>query len=291
MIVITVRIQGGLGNQMFQYAYARRLQCLGLNVKMHWHPSRRKSLHTGYSLDSVFSEPLKKYVPLSNDDFLSTLTQTLKRKFFKVRQGGNVGYDQSLLEIRSGYVDGYFQSEQYFSGFEDQLKKELEFAEIVDDENKALLDWIDSNFVIAVHIRGGDYLNRGPLSGDMGTVCGPKYYKAAIAEMLNRFPNAQFLVFSDDFNYANRLMGQKGFKAVDWNTGEDSWKDMALMARCHAHITANSSFSWWGAWLANSALRIMPGPWFPKFAGSNNPDIYPAGALVLEKSEEQQVGS
>jgi hypothetical protein len=80
-------------------------------------------------------------------------------------------------------------------------------------------------------------------------------------------------------------MGENDFRRVDWNSGDQSWKDMALMTRCNAHILANSSFSWWGAWLADSDFRIMPAPWFPSFADSFNNDIYFDDALVLEVSE------
>ena len=284
-VVLTVRIQGGLGNQMFQYAFARALQRRGLSVAMHWHPPRRKSLHTGYSLDSVFAAPLKHNVPLRNDRLLSSITDTVHRKFYRIRQSSNVGFDPTLLEIESGYIDGYFQSARYFADFSEQIRKELAFRKISGPKNAELLEWIDKNFVVAVHIRGGDYLNRGAHSGDMGVVCGPAYYQAALQEMDKQQPTASYLVFSDDFDYANRLMGDRGFRNVDWNTGQDSWKDMALMSRCSAHITANSSFSWWGSWLADSKLRIMPRPWFPAFAASYNHDIYPDGAVTLKCPE------
>lgn len=283
--MLTVRIQGGLGNQMFQYAFARSMQFRGRTVCMHWHPPKRKSLHTGYSLDSVFTEPLKKKVFLSNDLFLSPLVDTCRRKLFRVRQGDNVGFDHAFVELTSGYVDGYFQSEKYFYNIRDQIKNDFSFPDISGDANQELLDWISDRFVVSIHIRGGDYLNKGPHSGDMSTVCGPEYYRLAIANMQQRFPNASYLVFSDDFKYANHVMGENDFRRVDWNSGDQSWKDMALMTRCNAHILANSSFSWWGAWLADSDFRIMPAPWFPSFADSFNNDIYFDDALVLEVSE------
>lgn len=283
--MLTVRIQGGLGNQMFQYAYARSMQFRGRKVCMHWHPPKRKSLHTGYSLDSVFNEPLKKNVPLNNDSFLSSVIDTLHRKFSRIRQGNNVGFDPVFVELESGYVDGYFQSEEYFCDIREKIKNEFSFPCISGDENQELLNWMSNRFVVSIHIRGGDYLNKGPQSGDMATVCGPEYYRTAIDKMQQQFPDASYLVFSDDFEYANHVMGENNFRRVDWNSGDQSWKDMALMARCEAHILANSSFSWWGAWLADSNLKIMPAPWFPDFADSFNHDIYFDGAVVLEKPE------
>lgn len=282
--MIVVRIQGGLGNQMFQYAYARRLQHMGKEVRLHWHPSRRKSFHTGYSLDTIFAGSLSQYVPLSNDGLLSQIAATLRRKLLRVRQGSNVGYDPTLLSVNSGYIDGYFQSERYFSEFADELKLHFTFKQITDSKNAELLKWIDAGFVAAIHIRGGDYLNRGKHAGDMATVCGAEYYRTAIELVKSRFPAARFLVFSDDFEYARTIMSEEEFMQVDWNRGSDSWKDMALMARCQAHIIANSSFSWWGAWLANSQLRIMPSPWFPIFAKSYNKDIYLPDSLVVEQN-------
>ena len=284
--MLTVRIQGGLGNQMFQYAYARKMQLDGHVVDMHWHPPKRKSLHTGYSLDSVFSSQLKKNVPLANDSPLSPILDTLKRKLSRIRQGNNVGYDPVFMELKSGYIDGYFQSELYFSDIADVIKSELSFPEISGLKNEDICSWIDDHFVIAVHIRGGDYLNRGAMSGDMATVCGPEYYSKAIAEMQSRFPDGQFLVFSDDFEYASLVMGDRGFKRVDWNVGSNSWKDMALMSKCNAHVTANSSFSWWGTWLSNSELRIMPSPWFPPFADTYNKDIFIENSFIIEQSSE-----
>jgi hypothetical protein len=261
------------------------MQYRGSKVSIHWHPPKRKSLHTGYSLDSVFRAPLKKNVPLSNDSFFSPVLDTFRRKFFRVRQGDNVGFDPAFVEIKSGYVDGYFQSERYFCDIRDQIKNDFLFPKISGDENQELLNWMSNRFVISIHIRGGDYLNRGPQSGDMGSVCGPEYYRSAIDKMQKQFPDASYLVFSDDFEYANHVMGENNFRRVDWNSGDQSWKDMALIARCDAHILANSSFSWWGSWLADSKLRIMPAPWFPVFADSFNKDIYLEDAMVLEEAE------
>ncbi len=133
-----------------------------------------------------------------------------------------------------------------------------------------MLRRIDGCEAVSVHVRGGDY--RDPQSQNrFGDVCTPEYYRQAIRRVRERVSDPVFFVFSDDPDYAREMLGELGDAVyVTHNTGPESYRDMQLMSRCRHHIIANSSFSWWGAWLDPRADKTVyaPARWL-----NNNPTI------------------
>lgn len=276
--MIVVRVTGGLGNQMFQYAFARALQLQGKDVYLHWHPHKRKSQHMGWALDKCFEEPLSFRVPMLDRTFSGRVVSFLMRKLHRVRQGDDIGYQQHWQTLDKVYLDGYWQSPFYFQQHQQKIRRDFLFRRVSGKRNLALLAKIQERPSISVHVRCGDYVGHP----ELGAVCGAGYYAASLRRIRDQFPGASLLVFSDDLPSAMKLVGDPEARGVDWNLGDDAWMDMALMSQCSGHVIANSTFSWWGAWLADgSSMTIAPKNWFSPGANVVNDDIRPKGWLAV----------
>jgi hypothetical protein len=261
-----VKIHGGLGNQMFQYSFALALSARGGEVRIDASALAGDALHNGYELSTVFSVTLGQAEP---DDvrrlsippdglvnrfrrkYLTKPTQVIDRVF---------GYQPELLELSGDrYFEGYWQSEKYFSGIEAQVRRELAFTQPLSERNESLLAAAPRPLA-SVHVRRGDYLLYQNLD-----LCTPAYYAKAVDALRSSGSARHFLVFSEDVEYCRATMkfGPGEAEFVGWNGGRDSWQDMAMMARCDSHVVANSSFSWWGAWLDPSPAKrvIAPSIW------------------------------
>ena len=189
----------------------------------------------------------------------------LLRKLFQIKLNLIKQQENELVHIQKNrhiYFDGYFQSEQYFLFKRKELLSVFKFPAL-DKNNEAIKNEIiaHSNSV-SLHIRRGDYLKE-EIKKYHG-ILAPQYYVSAIEIISNKYSDAHFFVFSDDETFAKKQYGHfKNFTIVEGNT-KDAWKDMALMSFCKHHIIANSSFSWWGAWLSESkeSIKIAPISWF-----------------------------
>jgi hypothetical protein len=262
-----VKIYGGLGNQMFQYAFALALAATGRD-EVFLDPSGLEgdNVHNGFELGRLFALAL----PLAGTDDVRRLSDSptsvigrVKRKYFHKRThfiDRRFGYQPELFEIAGDiYYEGYWQSEKYFKPIEGEIRKRLSFAPSLEDRNEELLASMPRP-IASVHVRRGDYLKYPNLD-----ICTPGYYERAIEEMARDPGIGSLLVFSDDAEYCRTRIRVGGAPAriVDWNNGAESWQDMAMMIRCDSHIIANSSFSWWGAWLgaARGGVTIAPSIW------------------------------
>jgi hypothetical protein len=262
-----VKIYGGLGNQMFQYAFARSLEAaFPGEVYIDSSALHRDTVHNGFELDEVFGIALPE-APQREVDRLSVrptgFINRVRRKYFTKRTqiiDKKFCFQPELL-TRGGdaYFEGYWQSEKYYEGIEDSVRSGFSFKRRLAERNLALLRELPRP-IASVHVRRGDYLKYPNLN-----ICTPKYYERALASMVSGTPIAAFLVLSDDAAYcrANLEPGTTPMVIADWNQGRESWQDLALMAACDHHIIANSSFSWWGAWLNPSRSKrvIAPSVW------------------------------
>lgn len=271
--MIVVRITGGLGNQMFQYAFARALQARDKRVVLQWHGHRTKSRHNGWELDSVFATPLSENIRVVNHSPFFNLAAWAMRKTVRKREPKNIGFSPICLKETRGYLDGYWQSEKYFIDIEKNIRSDFRFKPLHGEKNFQLQERMASEPCVSVHVRRGDYLNHTGL----GEVCNTEYYHQALRKLETAHPGCTPIVFSDDIPYCRELFSGKDSLFVDWNQGENSWMDMALMSLCHHHIIANSSFSWWGAWLGATAdsTTIAPKQWYADLSGTANPHICP----------------
>jgi hypothetical protein len=280
-----VKVMGGLGNQMFAYAFAMALRGLGRQVALDvtWHD--RHVAHNGWELDRVFELD----IPLASEserDGLADLGDgfgsRLRRKLFGPRNGhvverGN-GYDPCYLELTGdAYFDGYWQSPLYHGGIEAAVERAFRFPADLEPGAVACLRASDGRIRIGVHVRRGDYTE----SEELGGVCGEAYHRRAISLLRQGAPDAALLFFSDDLDWCReRLGGGSDAFYVDWNRGSDSWRDMRLMTLCDRLSISNSSFGWWGARLGQRGRAIVaPDRWF----GGRHPDnahIAPSGGPV-----------
>jgi len=299
--MVITKISYGLANQMFQYAAARALaarnnQALGLDLAFFDNSAETdsKQSHESYQLD-IFEGPAK-YQPLDNE-YLKQLTQKYKDNI--VYRALNILSKQilnqplytycweknflkfdSLIKKSYGktiYLNGYFQNEDYFEDAKALIKDDFIFKkELIDIVNTNLGIQMKQENSVSIHIRRGDYVGKRFIPS-LG------YYKSAIDLIVQKVDNPIFYVFSDDSEWAAKNVEAPGqVHYVVHNTQENSYKDLYLMSKCMHNIIANSSFSWWGAWLNSNAHKIVitPAQWLPE-SGVMASDIVPTSWIKL----------
>jgi len=268
-------ISGGLGNQMFQYALYLVLKRQCRNVILDTSLFSYTKMHNGYELERCFGfNDLK--VKVSRWSILK-LRFFLKFNFKSFVFEDKLFFDARIFKINRFYLNGYWQSEKYFSQIQEEIQKIFKFKNI-DNKNLKISKEIQSSTSVCIHIRRGDYLGNTSYEG----VCTEEYYSKAIYRMSKEIGEDKdiiFYVFSDDKHFVNQFINKLNIKSkiIKHNFGKDSYKDMYLMSNCKHNIIANSSFSWWGAWLNNNPNKIIIAPekWFPKRSKESYKDIVP----------------
>lgn len=259
-----VWIDGGLGNQMFQYALAMKLESLGKQVKIDVTKYADHHVHNDFELDRVFGidcsyagrDEIRKLGYLKANHWTEFLKRTPFRKK-TVYNHESYDFDGSVFQMDGRYLEGYWQSEQYFDDIREQILSTYRFPAFSTQEQKDWAARIGEGISVSVHIRRGDYLNYAYLQN----ICTPAYYKEAMDFFRKKFPGAaQFYVFTNDFSWAQEHFAGEDCHFVKGNTGADSFRDMQLMSLCRHNIVANSSFSWWGAWLNQNPEKIVIAP-------------------------------
>jgi len=232
---------GRLGNQMFQYASLKGIAAnRGFEVTI---PPRR---FFGEADQNVANSDVTIYESFKIGDFNTGLENQRKVSESKF------GFDEELFNTCEDNVDliGYFQNEKYFEGIENQIRKEFTFKSGTHDPCQDFVSQFDE--LISLHIRRGDYtVNTNHPVQPM------EYY----AEALKLLPKTDVIVFSDDPDWCHQqeLFSDDRFIVAEGNSSD---ADMCLMSLCQYHIIANSSFSWWGSYLAKSQKTIAPKLWF-----------------------------
>lgn len=266
-----VNIVGGLGNQMFQYAFfhslSKQSKC---DVKLDISDFKQYALHNGYELDRIFkvncvyATKNEIYTFTSHQkSFLNKLMRKLHlRKSLVIKESNDSEFcfDESVLTdlFPQGYYKGYWQSYKYFKDYKNDLLEIFKFPDFeIGSQNHQLKSTLECKQSVSIHIRRGDYVNH-PL---LGGVCEKEYYQKAINLISSKVNNPLFIIFSNDIEWARKNLSIRGdIIFVDWNEGNDSYKDMHLMSLCKHNIIANSSFSWWGAWLNSNPKKIVIAP-------------------------------
>lgn len=266
-----VKILGGLGNQMFQYALYISLKhkCNGETVKIDTSCFRGYPLHNGYELERIFNvkpehatwlDLLRLAYPYCHYRLWQIGKRFLPRKKTMVIEKKNEEYDASALDVTGDcYFDGYWQNEKYFMNVKDQLY-DVFTPKAIDSRNASFANELSACNSVSLHVRRGDY-TKNPLYGG---ICDETYYINAIKELQAHIDVDVYCVFSNDIIWCKehlpRIIGSKVIKYVDWNTKTDSYMDIYLMSCCRHNIVANSSFSWWGAWLNRNKDKIVISP-------------------------------
>jgi hypothetical protein len=260
---------------MFQYAAARALaECNNMNVvlDLSWF---------NQEFDTTTTTP-RHYelacfrLGATTEKYRSTTLQNLRLRRVKKYTEPHFHYDPNYTKLpKSTVLSGYFQSEKYFSDIRGVLLEDFSWAKEPKGKNKDNLKQIKNDpSSVSVHVRRGDYVSNENAAKFHG-LTGVDYYKAAVKEMTKHVKNPNLYVFSDDPDWCKKnIKFTQQTIYVSHNT--DGSEDMRLMKACRHNIIANSSFSWWGAWLNENSNKIViaPNQWF-SHSESNTKDIIP----------------
>ena len=276
--MIISKLTGGLGNQMFQYAAGLSLAHRhDVPLRLDLTHMRLKGQHQGYQLDQIFKGDFQIATKrellrlLWHDGYRvpkrgASISSKYPKLGTKVRaRERSHNYDPDFQKIGPRcYLSGYWQTEKYFAGAQGAIRDAFVFANPPEGKNADVVAQMQGGPAVSLHIRRGDYVTNAKANAFHG-LCDWDYYDRAVAMIRATHPDARFFVFSDDPAGAADHFGQdERFEVIAHNTGADSYLDMMLMTYCDHHIIANSSFSWWGAWLARTknGTVIAPKVWF-----------------------------
>jgi hypothetical protein len=264
--MIVMRMCGGLGNQMFQYALGRRLSFdrkapLLLDIAPFDTTAERGETPRSYRLNflRIQAEATRDWPSAVKDSF----PPGSRIEMAGISEEGDAFNPQVLQCPENTYLIGYWQSEKYFVDIADQIRADFQLASVMTADRQALAAQIAKGEAVSIHIRRGDYVTHPGSILTFGT-CAPEWYAKAMSLMADRVDNPRFYVFSDDPEWVRaNLPKYEGTVFVDPQPDGREFEDMHLMSKCRHHILANSSFSWWGAWLNSSPDKkvIAPERW------------------------------
>lgn len=271
--MILVKLQGGLGNQLFQCAFGLSASSR-LNTRLYFDGDffNDKNVHTPrpFELNNIKFDPVFAEEGLKDRFLAPGITQKILNKTgihrLSVYREQSLRFDDDLPVRDNTYYDGYWQSERYFAGMQDQIRKAFSFKGSLNKLSEQLAATLAGQTnSISMHVRRGDYVSSGS-ANEVHGLCSVAYYQKAIECIRQKIASPIFYFFSDDTEWVreNLLPAVENGVLVDHNQGQDSWQDMLLMSKCKHHIIANSSFSWWGAWLNphHDKIVIAPQQWF-----------------------------
>lgn len=269
-----VQIIGGLGNQMWQYAMLVALRKRFPQEDVYYNASffNGYPLHNGLELDRIFNITAKQasvkdirrvyHHFIGHNFFLRVYTHYFSKMKTEIREVESGPYMEEAFQKEGDfYYNGYWADHRYFDAVRPQLLKEFSLKESMDKKNQDFLAELSDKVSCSLHVRRGDYL-KGP---DYRGICDLDYYQRAISIVKKEIDKPiSFLVFSNDIKWCKENLaesfGGNEVVYVDWNRGLDSYKDMYLMSQCQANIIANSSFSWWAAYLNENPDKIVVSP-------------------------------
>jgi len=263
--MIIVKLQGGLGNQMFEYAFAR-----GVAARL---DTQCKFDVSGF-----------KHIPGVTDRVLGLTAFSLPIEFASKEEidaaKKNIIKDDHLFNKKvfssdNSYFDGYWQDERYFAHIKDDMRSFFTFRKLSEEASRILSD-IQSGQGISLQIRRGDYVTNDKVARTIGA-CDISYYEKAIKKLRGVAPQSKVFVFSDDIEWAKDNI-KSDMSLVFVSASIEAHEAILLMAACRHHIISNSSFGWWGAWLdpREDKTVIAPKQWFRDKALEKKQSIVPS---------------
>lgn len=294
--MISIRLMGGLGNQMFQYAIARRLA---------------HDRHTTLAMDMVFFDNItevdtpREYEldcfkiqenflkssmrPIDNESRYSgakgklrLVKDRLHGKAWNIYKEKHHNFDPEALQVPNNtYLIGFWQTEDYFKDIRDVLLKDFNIKTPATGQNKKILEEIASTNSVSIHVRRGDYISNTNANKFHGTK-GKAYYDAALKQIIKkRALNPTLFIFSDDPEWCKKNL-KFPYKTVYVEGNKKGFEDMRLMMNCKHNIIANSSFSWWAGWLNRNPNKVVVAPkqWFNDLS-VNTSDIIPSSWIKI----------
>ncbi|MBP6974854.1 MAG: alpha-1,2-fucosyltransferase [Candidatus Pacebacteria bacterium] len=313
--MILTRLRGGLGNQMFQYALGRviskvhneelRLDTTGYATKVQGDTPRSYRLQF-FNIQGDIATPedvLRAKYPFG------IVSKVLRAFSQKILRKNYIDYHPELLERKSAtsgtlYLDGFFQSEKYYTvgsnDFREMIQNDFQLKpEHISPVMKIYMDQIqamgnpasDFENSVSLHVRRGDYVTNPSANKTQG-LCSIQYYTDAIAHIKQHISNPHFFVFSDDIEWVKKNIpinspssqnegGVLSPVTYISNPELQDYEELALMSLCKHNIIANSSFSWWGAWLNSNPDKIVIAPKQWTVSGTDHPNIIPEKWLKL----------
>lgn len=288
--MIISELSGGLGNQLFEYAAAHSLArkhgtTVAMNRFAYTQDKLRQYLLDAYALPQTFANEAECNALRGN----RLLASGRLRRLLPLPANPHLyiephfHYDAAFEQLGNDvYLRGYFQSERYFADCAEEVRKMFTLQHL---PQSALSSQIQqAEIPVSLHVRRGDYVAIQAVLAQHGTAS-TDYYERAITIIRALYPKASFFVFSDDIPWVREHMGFIPSPVFVEGDTQRPQTDLHLMSLCQHHITANSTFSWWGAWLNGKPGKqvIAPRQWFAqdRMRSMNTVDIYPAGWILL----------
>ena len=293
--MVIVRLMGGIGNQLFQYAFGRQValrKLCKLKIDISWfNENFKKITPRKFELDK-FNIPFvcatEKEISKEKGEDRTGLSKSL---FYRIQNlkpyyKKNVVIEKSLQydnkiynNPRSAYYMGYWQTEKYFYNIKDVLLKEFTLKKNIEGKTCEILKLINQTVSVSLHIRRGDYISN-PTFKEVYCEVGMLYFNKAIQHFLKINNKTVFFLFSDDLQWAKENFKGDNYIFID---EEDAAISLYLMSKCKHNITCNSTFSWWGAWLNtnNDKIIITPERWFKKVEMYSK-DLIPENWILLK---------
>ena len=289
---VVIRLVGGLGNQMFQYAAAKAVALRSgaeLVLDLSWFSTVSDRQYALGPL-SVSAHTLGDMPPKGTPGHLLKETQYrlaryteryfLRRPVFHEK---HFHFDPAMLDVHAPvHLEGYFQSEKYFLEYRDQIASEFKLASPPGHLAQAILEKMATHDAISLHVRRGDYAADATTSAYHG-LCSLEYYYRGLGYISEGLSNPHCYVFSDDPEWVRANFSPPlPMTIMDIHGPHEAHEDLRLMTACKHFVVANSSFSWWGAWLSANPEKIVVAPsrWF-EGSSSDTKDLIPPGWVKL----------
>ena len=264
----TIKILGGLGNQMFQYALMIGLQEANQEeVFADISGFKKYHLHNGLELERVF--PIRLHIAEKSPLWANKLTLSRYINKYLPFLCGNCQFEypdfkfvEDIYNPQSNktYYAGYWHHHGYVDPIREKLLEVFQFSSPKDEKNIEAISHMTHENSVGIHVRRGDYLKEKQYQG----ICSIDYYAQGVELFKEKNKDITFYVFSNDMRWCKEnlapLLGKSKMVYVDWNKGEESYRDMQLMTYCKGLIIANSSFSWWGAFLNQRQNHVVVAP-------------------------------
>lgn len=297
--MIIIKVNGGLGNQLQQYALYEKMKAMGKEVKLDFtwfekdHESASKrgielELFPGVTYEAASKEEINKI--LGNRSLFAKGLEKLHLKTSPLYVEHQM-YDPSVFTMDQKILEGYWACEGYYADRIPNLQEQLQFPSNLSPENLKMKEEMQGCNSVSLHIRRGDYLKKE--NREMfGGICTEEYYEAALKWIKDRVDQPRFYIFSDDPSYTKEKYRGPEYRVVDINRGKDSYLDLYLMSQCRHNICANSTFSFWGARLNQNPGKSMIRPLKQKNCDWYEPEkmkqLWKGWILIDEEGKEWQ---
>ena len=285
--MIVVKLIGGLGNQLFQYAAGLQL-ATKYNVPL----KIDAEAFNNYKLRSIDLQNFElkfeiateqEILSLKNPSIFNKLKNKLIPNPYKTHyKEPYFHFNPSFYSLGDNvYLQGYFQSEKYFQNIQREIHSQFTIKKEIINDVQPIANELRNKNSVSIHVRIGDYsINQnteyhGVLSAD--------FYRNAISMIKEQYADAEFYLFSDDIVKAKNMLADQPFEAMSGKTTKNHLQDFYLMSQCKHNIIANSSFSWWAAWLNSNPNKIVVAPkkWFNK-GPQDTQDLFPASWIKID---------